>query len=169
MASFRAASKLRIAALRLDRARRSYRSSAASSENLSSTMAASFASPREAQGRSSLQPHRSRTARPGCAQHDQSSSSAGVVVLKTRSSWYLGSARKLAIKGLRCAASRSSRTRLTKRASRPSSRAPLYKARARIEQAVGRLKRFKRSFAAGLCTSNSSAWPRSIVERNGFR
>ena len=36
--------------------------------------------PRVPQGKSSLQSHRSRTVRPGCAQHDQSSSSAGVAV-----------------------------------------------------------------------------------------
>jgi hypothetical protein len=44
-ASVRAASKLRIAALRLDKARRSYRSSAANSEVFSSKMLASFSSP----------------------------------------------------------------------------------------------------------------------------
>src|ERR1700691_4798210 len=44
-ASVGAASKLRITALRLDKARRSYRSSAANSEVFSSKMLASFSSP----------------------------------------------------------------------------------------------------------------------------
>src|SRR6202521_5782563 len=51
-ASVRAASKLRIAALRLDKARRSYRSSAANSEIFSSKMLASFSSPSRGFGES---------------------------------------------------------------------------------------------------------------------
>ena len=76
-------------------------------------------------------------------------------------------ARPIAKRRGRAASLPSFRTRPTKRTSRPSSPGTLYKARARIEQGVGRLKRFKRvalrcektarnfrsivSFAAGLC------------------